>query len=78
MLKGESLKNYTSILNTSFLEINLPFPEISAFGFTRSSVEVLNYNLDQLENYEEDRNFPAANKTSYLSPHLRFGNCQCA
>ena len=73
MLKGESLKNYTSILNTSFLEINLPFPEISAFGFTRSSVEVLNYNLDQLENYEEDRNFPAANKTSCLSPHLRFG-----
>jgi len=73
MLKGESLKNYTSILNTNFLDINLPFPEISELGFTRSSVEVLNYNLDQLENYEEERNFPAANKTSYLSPHLRFG-----
>lgn len=73
MLKGESLKNYTPILDTNFLEINLPFPEISELGFTRSSVEVLNYNLDQLENYEEVRNFPAANKTSYLSPHLRFG-----
>ena len=42
-------------------------------GFTRSSIKVLKYTLDQLDNYDEARNFPAANQTSYLSPHLRFG-----
>jgi deoxyribodipyrimidine photo-lyase len=31
------------------------------------------YNLTQISNYEEKRDFPAVDATSYLSPHLRFG-----
>jgi deoxyribodipyrimidine photo-lyase len=30
------------------------------------------YNLTQISNYEEKRDFPAVDAT-YLSPHLRFG-----
>ena len=33
----------------------------------------MDYNLDHLEDYETNRNYPALNKTSHLSPHLRFG-----
>ena len=69
----ESLQDYTSHSNSNFLKGEIPFPEISDLGFTRSSIKVLNYKLDQLDDYETARNFPAKNKTSYLSPHLRFG-----
>ena len=69
----EKLRDYTPLLNSNFLKTEIPFPEISEMGFTRSSIKVLRYTLDQLDNYEEARNFPAANQTSYLSPHLRFG-----
>ena len=57
----------------NFYKTNLSFPGLSELGFKRSSIEVLNYDLDKLENYEEVRNFPALNQTSHLSPHLRFG-----
>ena len=69
----ESLQDYTSHSNSNFLKGEIPFPEISDLGFTRSTIKVLNYKLDQLDDYETARNFPAKNKTSYLSPHLRFG-----
>ena len=69
----ESLQDYTSHSNSNFLKGEIPFPEISDLGFTRSSIKVLNYKLDQLDDYETARNFPAKNQTSYLSPHLRFG-----
>ena len=69
----KSLQDYTSHSNSNFLKGEIPFPEISDLGFTRSSIKVLNYKLDQLDDYETARNFPAKNQTSYLSPHLRFG-----
>ena len=69
----ESLQDYTSHSNSNFLKGEIPFPEISDLGFTRSTIKVLNYKLDQLDDYETARNFPAKNQTSYLSPHLRFG-----
>ena len=49
------------------------FPSIENIGFTKSDIKVKSYNLSNLDNYDEVRNFPAQDKTSYLSPHLRFG-----
>ena len=72
-LNIDSLKIRSEMLSTNFFKLNFPFPTMTDLGYTRSPIKVLDYSLDQLENYEEVRNFPAANKTSYLSPHLRFG-----
>ena len=50
-----------------------PFPLLENMGFTTSNIRVKPYNLSALNNYEDVRNFPAQDKTSYLSPYLRFG-----
>ncbi|PIF02569.1 MAG: hypothetical protein CR987_01145 [Draconibacterium sp.] len=42
-------------------------------GFQPSTIKVLAYNLEDLNHYEAVRDIPAMNKTSHLSPHLRFG-----
>ncbi len=49
------------------------FPALEDMGFVDSSIKVRPIDLTQLENYEETRNFPATDGTSYLGPHLRFG-----
>ena len=58
---------------TQLLQHTFKFPEISELGFTNSTIQVKPYNLSELEAYKEVRDFPALDKTSYLSPHLRFG-----
>jgi deoxyribodipyrimidine photo-lyase len=73
IFKEELLQSYPSADIKNYLKINLPFPSMLALDFEQSSIKVLDYNLEELDNYEEVRNFPAENKTSYLSPHLRFG-----
>jgi len=57
----------------SFNKENFPFPSLEDLGFKKSSIEVRDYRLNDLENYEETRNFPIQDATSYLGPHLRFG-----
>lgn len=49
------------------------FPSLSEVGFERSSIEVKPYDLSELQHYEAHRDYPNADGTSYLSPHLRFG-----
>lgn len=75
----ERLNNNEWILNQStdkqsnFAKIQVNFPSLDQLGFKRSSIRIHEYNIDQLDNYDEVRNFPALNQTSFLSPHLRFG-----
>jgi deoxyribodipyrimidine photo-lyase len=47
------------------------FPSLG--DWFESTIKVQPYNLTQISNYEEKRDFPAVDATSYLSPHLRFG-----
>ena len=44
-------------------------------GFKASKIEVPEYDISEglIQNYEDNRNFPALNATSHVSPHLRFG-----
>ncbi|WP_248723625.1 deoxyribodipyrimidine photo-lyase [Seonamhaeicola sp. ML3] len=58
---------------SNFYKTGFPFPSLTDIGFTSSAIEVKDYRINDLENYEAERNFPALDKTSYLSPHLRFG-----
>ncbi|MGB0883679.1 MAG: cryptochrome/photolyase family protein [Flavobacteriales bacterium] len=65
--------SFDSGLNEHYLNINLPFPNLSDFGFSESSIQVDDYQIEISKHYQEERNFPYLNKTSHLSPHLRFG-----
>lgn len=59
--------------NGTFVDADLPFPDLKQIGFSRSPITVPPYDLSGLDRYNELRNFPAADATSHLSPHLRFG-----
>lgn len=49
------------------------FPEKESLGIEVSNKKVKEWNTSEIETYEETRNFPSLNSTSYLGPHLRFG-----
>ena len=51
----------------------LNFPSIAELGFRNPVVKVRSYDLSVIPDYHMYRDIPAADKTSYLSPHLRFG-----
>jgi len=63
----------TSGLFSNLYKSNFSFPSLEQIGFDESPVKVKPYTLDTLDNYQETRDFPAVDATSYLSPHLRFG-----
>jgi len=57
----------------SFLKISREFPKLEALGFRLSALQVPPYDLSVLSHYARLRDIPAADATSHLSPHLRFG-----
>ncbi|WP_152287861.1 cryptochrome/photolyase family protein [Flavicella marina] len=70
----EALLNEYSTENTgSFLKETFDFPTIESIGFSTLKTKVVDFTIDALDNYEQERNIPSIDKTSYLSPHLRFG-----
>ncbi|MFA6617663.1 MAG: deoxyribodipyrimidine photo-lyase [Candidatus Neomarinimicrobiota bacterium] len=60
-----------STANYAFLPSFLP--DLKTLGFDRSTLLVRDYDLEHINEYASVRDFPAEDKTSYLSPHLRFG-----
>jgi deoxyribodipyrimidine photo-lyase len=70
-------EHYTSVpsedLLINFLNESHVFPSLEKIGFKSSGMAVRPFNLEAMTQYEEHRNFPAKESTSYLSPHLRFG-----
>lgn len=72
----KQIQNYPSEkLLTNISTHSYPFLSLNEIGFETSAIQVQPYTIaDQLiSNYEETRNFPAQNGTSFLSTHLRFG-----
>ncbi len=57
----------------NYYQSNFEFPTIEKIGFRLSSVKVKPFDLTIISEYDKYRNLPFADKTSYLSPHLRFG-----
>jgi deoxyribodipyrimidine photo-lyase len=60
-------------LTDNFYIVSYPFPTLGDIGFKKSSLTVRPYDLSIIPGYEKHRDLPAEDKTSYLSPHLRFG-----
>ncbi len=64
-IKSEDFKGYYEVLD-GLISLN-------SMGFVPSDIKVKPYTLKDVKDYEDIRNFPARDGTSYLSPHLRFG-----
>ncbi|MDD7884419.1 deoxyribodipyrimidine photo-lyase [Flavivirga sp. 57AJ16] len=67
------IQHFESEINGNYLKRAFSFPALSEIGFTKSKIKVVDYTFDYLKEYEAVRNIPAIDKTSHLSPHLRFG-----
>lgn len=72
-LSGDSFSSFLSEDLSKFDAHRSTIPSLQEMGFKPSKIKVKPYSFDGLSNYEETRNFPALDSTSYLSPHLRFG-----
>lgn len=57
----------------NFLPLKADFPTLESIDFTKSPIKVKPYTFKGVDTYNEHRDFPAKDATSYLSPHLRFG-----
>lgn len=69
----ERVKPSQAVDFEQFYTKTIAFPSLETIGFESSTIKVHPYTLDQVAAYEEVRDFPAKDATSYLSPHLRFG-----
>jgi deoxyribodipyrimidine photo-lyase len=58
---------------SNFYKCDFAFPSLKQIGFEESPIKVKPHNLKYIADYQDTRDFPAMDKTSYLSPHLRFG-----
>ena len=66
------LKQYKVDFN-QFKKDRFNFPSLKSIGFEYSKIQVTPYNFVFLKDYHEFRDYPYHEKTSNLSPHLRFG-----
>ncbi|WP_347174470.1 cryptochrome/photolyase family protein [Polaribacter uvawellassae] len=57
----------------NFYHFKKDFPTLESIGFVESTIKVKLYNLVHLNQYDAVRDFPFIDKTSYVSPYLRFG-----
>jgi deoxyribodipyrimidine photo-lyase len=58
---------------SNFHKSGFVFPTLEEIGFEESTIKVKPHNLKFISKYQDIRDFPALDQTSYLSPHLRFG-----
>ncbi|WP_271406228.1 cryptochrome/photolyase family protein [Tenacibaculum soleae] len=62
-----------AITFSDFHKLTTVLPSLESIGFNESPIKVKPYSLSSLQNYDEVRDFPFIDKTSYLSPYFRFG-----
>lgn len=67
------LKSKPKVEWGNFIKVSNPFPSLLKIGLIKSNISVKEFDLSQLDHYLHTRDLPAADSTSYLSPHLRFG-----
>jgi deoxyribodipyrimidine photo-lyase len=59
--------------STNFYPCQFDFPTLEELGFQTSTIKVKDFDLNVVDAYEQSRDIPSLDATSYLSPHLRFG-----
>lgn len=77
VFKSHDLKIYytNDYLSNLIKNTRLPNLSLSDIGFKKSSIQFPEYDITPttIQEYENNRNLPAKESTSNLSPHLRFG-----
>lgn len=68
----ETLTEKAAKLN-NYYQCSYSMPSLEDIGFRESSIRVRPSNLSVIPDYHKYRDIPSADKTSYLSTHLRFG-----
>ncbi|MGO4818919.1 cryptochrome/photolyase family protein [Flavobacterium sp. W22_SRS_FP1] len=81
--KNKWLDKYKSVMpveefdnkavSSNFYKSDFDFPTLKQIGFEESLIKVKAHNLKHISDYQDVRDYPALDQTSYLSPHLRFG-----
>ena len=69
--KQEFLKEDNIIDN--YFRFYTDFPSMESIGFVKSNIKVKPYAFNYIDEYDLIRDFPFIDKTSYVSPYLRFG-----
>ena len=67
------LKNFSHKYENTFVSEKFDFPSPEKIGFKRSNINVRPFDTGAIREYDKYRDYPAADKTTYLGPHLRFG-----
>ena len=57
----------------NFYQEDFKLISLKEMGFEQSSIKVPPYKLNIIDDYQDQRDFPSMNGTSYLGAHLRFG-----
>ncbi len=63
----------TKVAFFNFYKGDFDFPTLEQIGFEESPIKVKPHNLKFIADYQDIRDYPALDQTSYLSPHLRYG-----
>ncbi len=58
---------------TNLKKSNYPFPNMEDLGFSPSPIQVPEFDLNKVMDYDKTRNIPSLDSTSKIGPHLRFG-----
>jgi deoxyribodipyrimidine photo-lyase len=69
--KQEFLKEDNIIDN--YFRFYADFPTLKSIGFVKSNIKLKPYTFNYIDEYDLIRDFPFIDKTSYVSPYLRFG-----
>lgn len=70
----DDLQHYPSEVHLHHLvSCNFTIPSMDSMGFRSLEIELPSINAHVVENYQEQRDFPALNSTTLLSTYLRFG-----
>lgn len=72
-IASEHLPHSIEKLTANFSKSAHAFPTLNDLKMEKSTIVVKPFSLSDLAKYPQMRDLPAEDKTSYLSPHLRFG-----
>jgi deoxyribodipyrimidine photo-lyase len=72
-LKLKDVKVRAGCTESGFFRNEPNFPSLEKLGFLKSALPTPGYDFSRVQVYAAERDLPAADSTSRLGPHLRFG-----
>lgn len=60
-------------LHTNFVRHNQTIPKLTELGFEAATITIPSFDLSQVKDYGDQRDFPFLDATTKIGPHLRFG-----